>query len=197
MQAVTTGAYRAVEYIKANIKLEGAEKASSRTARRWWRSAPSTRRRVCSTSSSPSSSLRLPSRSLSRSSYRLSDLIAVFGSTRRSSWPMRRRMGQCEEGGRGRPETEGYASARCLRDRRHRWRSLQGHFVGGIEPRDQVHDAVRIACCRVGRDAHCEELRACGVSGCRIFPGVGVLRAQILYGMRIETRKATDSCLMN
>jgi len=28
MQAVTTGAYRAVEYIKANIKLDGAEKAS-------------------------------------------------------------------------------------------------------------------------------------------------------------------------
>ena len=28
MQAVTTGAYRAVEYIKANIKLEGATKAS-------------------------------------------------------------------------------------------------------------------------------------------------------------------------
>jgi K(+)-stimulated pyrophosphate-energized sodium pump len=28
MQAVTTGAYRAVEYIKANIQLEGAEKAS-------------------------------------------------------------------------------------------------------------------------------------------------------------------------
>jgi len=28
MQAVTTGAYRAVEFIKANIKLEGVEKAS-------------------------------------------------------------------------------------------------------------------------------------------------------------------------
>ena len=28
MQAVTTGAYRAVEFIKANIKLEGATKAS-------------------------------------------------------------------------------------------------------------------------------------------------------------------------
>jgi len=27
-QAVTTGAYRAVEFIKANIKLEGVEKAS-------------------------------------------------------------------------------------------------------------------------------------------------------------------------
>src|SRR3989442_2211592 len=28
MQAVTTGAYRAVEFIKANIRLEGVEKAS-------------------------------------------------------------------------------------------------------------------------------------------------------------------------
>ena len=28
IQAVTTGAYRAVEFIKANIKLEGATKAS-------------------------------------------------------------------------------------------------------------------------------------------------------------------------
>src|SRR5437016_10652262 len=28
IQAVTTGAYRAVEFIKANIKLEGVEKAS-------------------------------------------------------------------------------------------------------------------------------------------------------------------------
>src|SRR5688572_31055144 len=28
MQAVTTGAFRAVEFIKANIKLEGVEKAS-------------------------------------------------------------------------------------------------------------------------------------------------------------------------
>ena len=34
MQAVTTGAYRAVEYIKANIKLEGAEKASVADSRK-------------------------------------------------------------------------------------------------------------------------------------------------------------------
>jgi K(+)-stimulated pyrophosphate-energized sodium pump len=39
-QAVTTGAYRAVEFIKANIKLEGVDK-----------SALNTRRRECSTSS--------------------------------------------------------------------------------------------------------------------------------------------------
>ena len=34
MQAVTTGAYRAVEYIKANIKLEGSEKASVKDSRK-------------------------------------------------------------------------------------------------------------------------------------------------------------------
>ncbi len=34
MQAVTTGAYRAVEFIKANIKLEGAEKASVSDSKR-------------------------------------------------------------------------------------------------------------------------------------------------------------------
>ena len=50
-QAVTTGAYRAVEFIKANIKLEGVEKASVKTARKSWRSAPSMRRRACSISS--------------------------------------------------------------------------------------------------------------------------------------------------
>ena len=52
MQAVTTGAYRAVEFIKANIKLDGVERRRrSRTARRSSRSARSTRRRGCSTSS--------------------------------------------------------------------------------------------------------------------------------------------------
>ena len=45
MQAVTTGAYRAVEFIKKNIKLEARPRRRSKTARRWWRSAPSTRRR--------------------------------------------------------------------------------------------------------------------------------------------------------
>jgi K(+)-stimulated pyrophosphate-energized sodium pump len=34
MQAVSTGAYRAVEFIKANIKLEGVEKASTEDSKR-------------------------------------------------------------------------------------------------------------------------------------------------------------------
>ena len=59
-QAVTTGAYRAVEFIKANIKLDGAsERPRSRTRRRSSRSARSTRRRGCSTSSWPCSSRTL------------------------------------------------------------------------------------------------------------------------------------------
>ena len=51
-QAVTTGAYRAVEFIKANIKLDGRRpRPRSPTRRRSSRSARSTRRRGCSTSS--------------------------------------------------------------------------------------------------------------------------------------------------
>jgi len=61
MQAVTTGAYRAVEFIKANIKLDGVETRASVE-----RSARSTRRRGCSTSSWRSSSRPSASRSWSR-----------------------------------------------------------------------------------------------------------------------------------
>jgi K(+)-stimulated pyrophosphate-energized sodium pump len=51
IQAVTTGAYRAVEFIKANIKLEGVEKASVEDSKKVVRSARSMRRRACSISS--------------------------------------------------------------------------------------------------------------------------------------------------
>jgi len=46
-QAVTTGAYRAVEFIKANIKLDGAAAASIADSKRSSRFAPSTRRKAC------------------------------------------------------------------------------------------------------------------------------------------------------
>ncbi len=63
IQAVSTGAYRAVEFIKKNIKLdESGEQGLDRgLARRSSRSARSTRRRACSTSSWPSSSRPSPS----------------------------------------------------------------------------------------------------------------------------------------
>jgi K(+)-stimulated pyrophosphate-energized sodium pump len=59
-----------------------------RTARRWWRSAPSTPRRGCSTSSSPSSSAPSPSPASSRtSSSATSSPSRSSASTRPSSWP--------------------------------------------------------------------------------------------------------------
>ena len=68
MQAVTTGAYRAVEFIKANIKLEGATKASVEDSKKVVEICTTTRRRACSTSSSACSSRRWPSPSSSRTS---------------------------------------------------------------------------------------------------------------------------------
>jgi K(+)-stimulated pyrophosphate-energized sodium pump len=67
-QAVTTGAYRAVEFIKANIKLEGVEKASVEDSKKVVEICTSTRRRACSTSSWWCSSAPWPSPSSSRSS---------------------------------------------------------------------------------------------------------------------------------
>ena len=53
MQAVTTGAYRAVEFIKQNIKLDSAEGRGIEDSKDGGAgSAPSTRRPACSTSSS-------------------------------------------------------------------------------------------------------------------------------------------------
>ncbi len=88
MQAVTTGAYRAVEFIKANIRLDERRESVAKTARRSSRSARSTRRRGCSTSSSACSSRPWPSRSWSRSSSSAtSSRSRSSASTRRSSWP--------------------------------------------------------------------------------------------------------------
>ena len=65
----STGAYRAVEFIKAQHQARRRrEGLDRRLARRSSRSARSTRRRACSTSSSPSSSRRWPSPASSRSS---------------------------------------------------------------------------------------------------------------------------------
>ena len=81
MQAVSTGAYRAVEFIKANIKLEGTTRASVADSQQGGRDLHAcTRRRACSTSSWACSSPRWPSRSWSPIffiGYLIS--IALFG----------------------------------------------------------------------------------------------------------------------
>jgi K(+)-stimulated pyrophosphate-energized sodium pump len=50
-QAVSTGAYRAVEFIKANIKLDAAPRRPRRGLKKVVEICTSTRRRACSTSS--------------------------------------------------------------------------------------------------------------------------------------------------
>ncbi len=52
MQAVTTGAYRAVEFIKANMNVESTEKASVADSKKVVEILPGTQKGMCSTSSS-------------------------------------------------------------------------------------------------------------------------------------------------
>ena len=93
-QAVTTGAYRAVEFIKANIRLEGVTRASVEDSKRWLRFVRCMLSGGCLTSFSRCFSSPSPSPSSSRSfSSATSSRSPSSDSTRRSSWPTR--------GGRG------------------------------------------------------------------------------------------------
>ena len=89
MQAVTTGAYRAVEFIKRNIHLEGAEKASVSDSKKVVEICTKYAQKGMFTSFSPSSSPHFRSRSWSRSCLsatcsRLRSSVCM----RPSSWPM-------------------------------------------------------------------------------------------------------------
>ena len=135
-QAVTTGAYRAVEFIKANIRLDVRARHRSRTARRSSRSARSTRRRGCSTSSWRCSSARWASPSWSRTSSSATWCRSPSsGSSRPFSWPTRagpgttrRRSSRSSSRRRGRPcmrpRSSGTRSAIRSRTRR-RWPSIR------------------------------------------------------------------------
>ena len=161
MQAVTTGAYRAVEFIKANIKLDGViEKASVADSKKVVEICTQYAQkgmfniflavffgdaRVC-----------VPRAVLL---HRLPDvdraLRAVPGDLHGERG---RRVGQCEENCRGRAQGKGDAAPRRDGRRRHRRRSVQGHVVGRDESGHQVHDAVRAAGGRTGRAA-CRTVR--------------------------------------
>ena len=115
---------------QARRRREGVDR---RLARRSSRSARSTRRRACSTSSSSvffsHAGVRLPRAVLL---HRLPDLHRALRPLPGAlHGQRRRRLGQRQEGRRGRAQGEGHAAARGQRRRRHRRRSLQGHLVGG------------------------------------------------------------------
>ena len=182
MQAVTTGAYRAVEFIKANIKLEGAEKASVTDSKKVVE--------ICTKYAQKGMFNIFLAVFFATLSFAFMEpflfvgylfSIAIFGlyqaifmANAGGAWDNAKKVVEVDL------KHEGDASARRNRDRRHRRRSVQRHLVGGHEPDYQVHHPVRIACCRACRDAHCEQSDAHSRAGRRILPGVGVLRAQIV-----------------
>jgi len=73
-QAVTTGAYRAVEFIKDTLSSTQPRPPAWPIAKKSSKSAPSTRRRACSTSSSPCSLRRSPFLSSNFLFHRLPDV---------------------------------------------------------------------------------------------------------------------------
>ena len=146
-QAVTTGAYRAVEFIKANIKLEGVEKASVTDSKKVVE--------IC-TKYAQNGHVQHLSRGvlrdpglcvcravlLHRLSHRDRHLRPVPSDVHGQR---RRRLGQRQEDRRGGAEAEGNCAARRDGRGRHGGRSVQGHIVSGDEPDHQVHHAVRVA----------------------------------------------------
>ena len=182
MQAVTTGAYRAVEFIKANIKLEGSDKASVSDSKKVVE--------ICTKYAQKGMfniflavffaypGLRLHG---AVPLHRLPDLDRDLRLVPGDFYGQRRRrMGQREEDRRSRSEAEGHAAARRHRDRRYRGRPVQGHLFGGHEPGHQVHDALRTARGRTGRDPEQRPPTSHGGSVRRLPAGLDVLRAQIV-----------------
>ena len=145
-QAVVTGAYRAVVYIKENMKLDAttaSEKDSKEVVAHLHRLCAERhvehlhRGVLLRAGAAVLQSLllhRLPDR------HRL--LRPVPGHLHGQR---RRRLGQRQEDRRSGHAPEGHRTARRHRRRRHRGRSVQGHLLRGDEPGDQVHHAVRPA----------------------------------------------------
>ena len=148
-QAVTTGAYRAVEFIKANIKLEGVEKASVSDSKE----GGCHLHKVCAERHVE----HLHCGVLRNTGFRFHRSVLLRGlpDLDRDLRPLpgdlhgkrRSRLGQRQEDCRSRDEAKGHAAARCNCDRRYGRRSVQGHIVGGAESGHQIHDAVRAAGC--------------------------------------------------
>ena len=181
-QAVTTGAYRAVEFIKSNIKLEGVEKASVTDSKKVVE--------ICTKYAQKGMFnifLAVFFATLAFAfiepfffiGYLISIAIfglyqAIFMANAGGAWDNAKKVVEVDL------KQKGNAAARRYRNRRYRRRSVQGHVVGGLEPGDQVHHLVRITRCRACRDPHCGQSAACTRAGSRILPGVGDLRVEIV-----------------
>ena len=145
-QAVVTGAYRAVVYIKENIKLD-AETASIKDSKEVVK--------ICTTYAQKGMvnifitifclALALP---FFNPYFFIGYLIAIaffglfqaiFMANAGGAWDNAKKIVEVDL------RQKGTAAARGDRRRRYRRRSVQGHVVGGDEPGHQIHDAVRPA----------------------------------------------------
>ena len=147
MQAVTTGAYRAVEFIKANIQLEGVEKASVEDSKKVVQ--------ICTQYAQKGMFNIFLTVFFSTLAFAFVEpfffigyliSIAIFGlyqaifmANAGGAWDNAKKVVEVEL------KQKGTRAARCDGRGRHGWRSVQGHFVSGAESGHQVHDAVWFA----------------------------------------------------
>ena len=197
MQAVTTGAYRAVEFIKANIKLEGVEKASVEDSKKVVE--------ICTQYAQKGMFNIFLTVFFSTLAFAFVEpfffigyliSIAIFGlyqaifmANAGGAWDNAKKIVEVEA------EAEGHAAARRDGRRRHGGRSVQGYVVGGAEPGHQVHDAVRPAGGRAGGEAHARrgpegQPRAGG----RVLPDIGLLRLALVLRDADRHGELTTGC---
>ena len=186
IQAVVTGAYRAVEFIKANIRLEGVEKASIADSKKVVE--------ICTIYAQKGMFnifLTVFFGTLAfacvESFFFIGYLIvdrAVRSLPGAVHGERRRRLGQREEDRRGGAEGEGDGAARGDRGRRHGRRPVQGHLLGGDEPDHQVHDALRPAGRRAGGADVPGQTRL--IAAIIFFAIALYFVYRSFYGMRIE-----------
>jgi len=127
-QAVVTGAYRAVVFIKENIKLDTST-ASIEDSKEVVKICTTYAQRGMINIFARSSASRWPCPSSTLLLHRLSRgnrILRVVPSVVHGE--RRRRMGQREEDCRGRHAPEGHATPRRNRRRRHGRRPVQGHL---------------------------------------------------------------------
>ena len=184
MQAVTTGAYRAVEFIKANIKLDGVvEKASVADSKKVVE--------ICTQYAQKGMFnifLAVFFATLGFAflepyffiGYLISIALfglfqAIFMANAGGAWDNAKKIVEVELKEKGTPLHAATVVGDTVGD------PVQGHVVGGHEPGHQVHDAVRVAGGGTGRAA-CRTVR--GVDeprpGGGVHPGVGGVRVAIV-----------------
>ena len=188
MQAVTTGAYRAVEFIKAHIKLEGVTKASVADSKRVVE--------ICTQYAQKGMFNIFLAVFFATLAFAFAEpflfigyliSIALFGlyqaifmANAGGAWDNAKKIVETEL------KQKGHAAARRDRGRRYGGRSVQGYVVGGAEPDHQVHDAVWVAGGGVGGGF----IGAAGAALCRVLSAVFLCVALVFiwrsfYRMRI------------